>query len=243
MVSAMPWFGAVRGLALYGGELVTINEEYKMAQNGFLFTGTENVATSWGSISDSFEYGPWMAGFHRFFWKMDDNTGYFMVFVGGSTAAQANNDPLDYVDIPGQGIPNTDQKKPWDIALYLYQDIWHAKGDPNRKANIMIGGTLGPGNPQFAQWNFFANIEAFGLMASRPSDRMGAGVWWNGLSSNFVEQVSAEVELRDTWGFELYYNLAINKWLYLSPDIQFVQNEREEDSFAVIPGIRLVIDI
>ncbi len=31
----------------------------------------------------------------------------------------------------------------------------------------------------------------------------------------------------------MYYNLAINKWMYLSPDIQFVQNERNEDSIAI----------
>jgi carbohydrate-selective porin OprB len=51
------------------------------------------------------------------------------------------------------------------------------------------------------------------------------------------------VALRDyTWGVELYYNLAINKWLHLSPDLQLIQNERQADSVAVIPGIRLTID-
>ena len=72
---------------------------------------------------------------------------------------------------------------------------------------------------------------------------MGAGAWYNGLSNDFVDLLASEIELRDTWGFEFYYNLAINKWMYLSPDIQFVQNAREEDDFAIIPGIRLVIDL
>ena len=44
--SNLPWFGAVRGLSLYGGVAVTINQEYKIPQSGLLFTGTENESTS-----------------------------------------------------------------------------------------------------------------------------------------------------------------------------------------------------
>jgi hypothetical protein len=242
LVSALPWFGAVRGLSLYGGVGVTINQEYKMAQSGLVFAGTENESTSMGSISDAFDDGVWLAGFHRFFWKMDDKPGYFMVFGGYSTADQASNERHDFVFIPGQGIESTEEKKPWDIALYVYQEFWRAEGNPNRKANFMIGGTVGPDNPQFAQYNIFANVEGYGLMTSRPDDRMGVAGWYNFLSDNFKDLVSPVIDLRDTWGVELYYNIAINKWLHLTPDIQLVQNEREDDDIAVIPGVRLVID-
>ena len=118
-VSALPWFGAVQGLSLYGAMGVTINQEYKMPQSGVVVTGTKNVATSWGSLSDSFDEGAWLAAFHRFLWKMDDKPGYFMVFVGGSTKAQSSTDPNDIVFVPGQGLENTSKKKPWDVALYL----------------------------------------------------------------------------------------------------------------------------
>jgi porin len=195
-----------------------------------------------GSISDAFDEGVWLAGFHRFIWDMDDKMGYFMVFAGGSTADQASNDPHDFVFIPGQGIEDTDEDKPWDIALYLYQDFWQAEGDPNRKANFMIGGTVGPDNPQFAQWNFFANVEMFGPKASRPHDRMGAALWFNGLSPNYKNLVSPVADLRNLWGLELYYNIALTPWLHLSPDIQLVKNEWQGDDLAFIPGIRLVMD-
>jgi hypothetical protein len=42
----------------------------------------------------------------------------------------------------------------------------------------------------------------------------------------------------DTWGLERYHNFEINPWLHLTSDLQLVQN----DNFAVIPGIRLVVD-
>jgi carbohydrate-selective porin OprB len=66
--------------------------------------------------------------------------------------------------------------------------------------------------------------------------------WYNWLSDNFKDLVSPVADLRDTYGFELYYNIAINKWLHLTPDLQIVQNERERDDIAIIPGVRLVID-
>jgi len=242
LVSAMPWFGSVQGLSLYGGMALTINEKYKTAESGVIFAGTENVSDSWSSLSDSFEDGVFLAGFHRFFWELDEKMGYFMVFAGGSTKDQASNDPHDFVNIPGPGIQSTEEKKPWDVALYLYQDFWQAEGNPDRKATLFIGGTVGPDNPQFAQYNLFGSVEAFGLIPSRPHDRMGVAGWWNSLSDNFKDLVSPVVDLRNTWGTEVYYNFEVTPWAHLSADLQLVENERERDDIAVIPGVRLVVD-
>jgi porin len=242
MVSAMPYFGAVQGLSLYGGMAMTIHPKWQHPESGALAVGTANVSTSWGSLSDSFGDGVYVAGFQRLFWDLDDKMGYFMVYASGSTREQASNDPHDFVEIPGQGIVSTKEKEPWNVALYVYQDFWQAQGDPKRKANFIIGGTVGPDDPQFAQWNVFANVEVFGLFASRPHDRMGVGGWWNGLSSNFKDLTSPVADLDDTWGFEMYYNLEMTPWAHLSADLQLVQNQNNGDDLAVIPGIRAVID-
>jgi porin len=241
LVTALPWFGAVAGLSLYGGAALTINEKYKAPESGFVVTGTQNVSTSW-DISDSFDDGVWLAGFHRFFWEMDDKMGYFMVFVGGSTKEQASNDPHDFIRKPGQGIVSTAEKKPWDIGLYLYQEFWQAADDPNRKATLFVGGTVGPDNPQFAEWNIFGSLEAFGLMESRPHDRMGVAGWYSGLSGNFKDLVSPVIALRDTWGAEIYYSVELIPSVHLSGDLQFIQNQNKGDKIAIIPGVRLVAD-
>jgi porin len=122
------------------------------------------------------------------------------------------------------------------------QVFWQAEGDPTRKATILIGGTAGPDNPQFAQYNFFTAVEAYGLMASRPHDRMGVAGWHSWLSDEFTDLVSPVADLQDLWGLEVYYNFAINKWAHLSPDLQLLQNAQEDDDLAVILGGRLVID-
>jgi porin len=243
-VSAMPWFGGIQGLSLFGGIFVSINEEYQVPESGALVVGTQNVSTSWGRLSDSFD-DVYVAGFHRFFWELDDDDlGYFMVYVGGSTKDQASNDPKDFIEVPGQGIESTEEHKPWDIALYVYQEFWKSKADPNRKITVLLGGSLGPDNPQFAQYNAFANIEAFGLIRSRPADRIGVGAWWNGLSDDFKDLASeAGDDLTDPWGLEAYYNYELTPWAHISADLQLVQNQNDGDDFAIMPGIRMVIDL
>ena len=241
LVSALPWFGAVDGLSLYGGYLATVNQEYGIGESGLVVTGTENVTTSW-SIDDSFD-DVWIAAFHRFFWKLEDKTGYFMLFAAGSTRDQPSNEPRDFIFHPGQGIVSDDEDNPWDIAAYVYQVFWQAEDDPNRKASILIGGTGGPDNPQFAQWNFIAAVEAYGPIASRPHDRMGVAGWKNWLSDNYKDLLSPVIGLRDTWGVEAYYNVEINPWLHLTANIQVIRNEVRGDSVAVVPGVRLVMDL
>jgi hypothetical protein len=100
---------------------------------------------------------------------------------------------------------------------------------------------------------------------------MGVSGWWNGLSNNFTELVSPVADLRDLYGFEIYYNFALTKWAYLSDgrvrvvaslqqfhrpsasrlrphqaylsaDLQLNQGW-EGDDLAVIPGARLVIEL
>lgn len=241
-VSALPWFGAVRGLSLYGTVGVTVNQDYGMPESGIIALGTENVSTTNGQLADSFKDGVFLAAFHRFLWRMDEKPGYFMVFVGGSTRDQKSNDPHDFFFVPGQGIENDKEKNPWNVALYFHQEFWQAKGDSGRRAYFKIGGTAGPDNPQFSQYNAFAHVELLGLMDSRPHDRMGSGLWWNSLSDNFTDLVSPVADLQDLYGFELYYNYQITPSIHLTADIQYVQNEWKDDDMAVIPGGRLVID-
>jgi porin len=243
LLTVLPWVGSIQGLSLYGAIGVTVNEKHKIPQSGLIALGTENESQGMYSVHDAFDDGVFLAGFHRFIWELDDKMGYFMVFAGGSTRDQPSNEKHDFIFVPGQGIENTEEHKPWDIAAYFYQDFWQDKSNPERKMTFFSGGTWGPDNPQFARWHIFASVEGFGLICSRPHDRMGVNGWYNGLSNEFVSLVSTvDIRLRDLWGLEAYYNFEINKWLHLTGDFQLVKNQNTRDDIAVIPGFRLVVD-
>ena len=71
---------------------------------------------------------------------------------------------------------------------------------------------------------------------------MGVFFWKNWFSNNFKQLVRTEARLRDFYGVEIYYNIAINKYLHLTPDLQFIKNGRKGEALAIVPGIRAVID-
>jgi porin len=242
LASAMPWFGGVAGLSLYGGIFETINKKYGIAESGIIAAGTENVSDNWDSPSKSFDDGVWLAAFHRQFWDWQGKMGYFMVFGGYSTKDQASSDPHDFAFKPNQGIVSDEQKNPWDIALYLHQDFWQSDTNPARKANVHIGGTFGSDNPQFSDWNLFGTVTATGLIESRPHDRMGFGAFYNGVSSNYKDLVSPVADLGDMWGAEAYYNIELIPSVHLTGDVQYVQDIFKDDDPALIGGLRLVID-
>jgi porin len=218
-----------------------------MPSTGFIVAGTDNTTTSW-DISDSFSDGVGIMLFHRFVYARE-KLGYVYVGAGGSTKEYASTDPVDWAINPlGSPAPQK-EKKPWDVAVYVYQVLWQEQSDKpsgtTRRLQMFVGGSVGDDNPSFADWDVFANLQAFGVFDSRPNDRMGIAAHYYHMADDFVElgSIIPGQKLSDTvWTTELYYNYEIKPWLHLSPNLQYSQNENDDDDPAVIVGARLVID-
>jgi porin len=251
LISALPWFRFVN-LSMWGGGGWTIKD--KQIQGGLIAFGQENVTTT-NSFSDSFSDGVGILAFWRFFYKIADKPGSVLLFAGGATKDYPSLERTSWGFIPGEGLVDDKSKKPWDVAAYIQQVFWQAENDDKRNAQIFMGGTWGNDDPNFSNWNIFANIEAFGPMARRPNDRMGIAGYFNGITTDLKHLTSTiGLGVRDIWGFEAYYNFEITPWMHLTGDIQLIENGRGHDdlrfiengsrgdSTAVIPGIRLVID-
>ena len=74
-------------------------------------------------------------------------------------------------------------------------------------------------------------------------DRAGFAGWFTEWNDNHEKELRlVGVSPRNVFGFELYYNLAINRWLHLTADLQLVRNLDKADDLAVIPGGRLVMN-
>jgi porin len=68
-----------------------------------------------------------------------------------------------------------------------------------------------------------------GMLESRPHDRFGIGYYYiNVKSPQFTGVLATRKFLRDEYGFEAFYNLAITPWLQLTPDIQVVSGAQRD---------------
>jgi porin len=240
LVTAMPWFRWVN-LSMWGGGAWTIKDE--QVQGGFLFFSLDNVSTNW-DFSPGFDDGVGLFGFYRWFYEIGDKPGYFLLCVGGSTRGYASLDPTDWVELPGAGLQSTAQRKPWDIAPYLYQVLWQDSSNKNRRIQLFGGGTIADDNPSFSNWNAFGSIEAFGLLPSRPADRMGIAGWYNGISNDFIDLTAdLGIGVQDTWGLEMYYNREMTPWFHLTGDMQLFQNDNPDADFGIALGLRAIIDL
>jgi hypothetical protein len=228
-------------LSMWGAGLLTVNAERGQLDGGFIVVGTENVTTTW-DFAESFDDGVGLVGFYRAFYDLGDKQGSVAFILAGSTKKYNSLDPGDWFEIPGEGPTDSEQLRPWDFAVYGSQVLWQAAGDGTRHADLYMGVVLADDNPSFANWDFYASMEAFGPLASRPSDRLGVSGWYTGLSDDYLDLNSdLGLDLRDVWGFEFYYNAAITPWVALTGDLQFINNERSGDDIAIIPMARLVV--
>jgi hypothetical protein len=234
-----------------------------MPQISFLVWGQDNVSDGW-DISDSFSDGVGLMGTARIFWDLGDKMGYLSVLGAGSTKKYSVVDDIVWQP-PAPGRPpflslDREEGNPWVVNTFLYQEFWRADensnpetrigtvdeedlGEHERKAYLWLAGTVSDESPSFARWNVLGTVEALGPLSSRPMDRMGLAGWytaWNDSYKNELRLIG--VPVRNVFGFELYYNFAINPWLHLTVDLQLVQNLNKGDDLAVIPGTRLVLE-
>ena len=240
-------------LSMYGAGALLNDLEHGMVEGAFVAFGQSNVSTSWG-IDDSFNDGVGFVGMWRFFWDAFDLPGNIVIAGAGSTKHYQSLEASPWTVIPGSDttdfvlmLPSLsdNKKKPWGAVSYIYQELWNGgKGDP-RKVYAFVGGSIADKNPSFARWNTFASIEAMGPLPMRPDDRAGFSGWYTAVNDDVKDLLGSlpvPIDVGDSWGLEFYYNLAINRWLHITGDLQLVQNANKRDDIAVVPGVRFVID-
>jgi porin len=232
--------------AQYGASIALFNEDQGMPQATFLVYGQDNVSASW-NISDSFSDGVGMMGFLRVFWDLGGKPGYAAVMASGSTKEYSVLDgivwePPNFPTLPPRPSLNVKMGNPWVVSPFLYQEFWHgeegAKGE--RKAYVWLSASVSDKNPSFSRWSILTTVEALGLFDSRPLDRMGFAAWYTEFNEAYKD--SFGIDEGNSYGFEMYYNLAISPWLHFTADLQLAQGINKGADFAVIPGARLVMN-
>ena len=74
-----------------------------------------------------------------------------------------------------------------------------------------------------------------GVIPNRHNDRYGLGFYYIDTKSPQLQGIFNTTELlRDEYGFEAFYNIAVTPWLRVTPDIQVVRGA-QQNKFALSP--------
>ena len=106
----------------------------------------------------------------------------------------------------------------WAVYYNFDQFLWETS--PGSEHGIGVFGRFGAsdGNPNPLHYFYSLGVGSTGLIPSRPFDRFGIGYYYIDVESpTFQGPLRTREFLRDEWGFEVFYNVALTPWLLLTP--------------------------
>jgi porin len=111
----------------------------------------------------------------------------------------------------------------YNFDQYLYQ--------PQKDRGLGIFGrfavTDGQANP--IHYFYSIGVGGKGIIPGRPLDESGIGYYYINISHpRFTGPFVTREFLRDEWGVEAYYNIALTPWLKLTPDIQVIRPAQKD---------------
>jgi porin len=119
----------------------------------------------------------------------------------------------------------------YNFDQYIYQP------DPTVSRGVGIfgrfGGSDGDANPIHVFYS--GGIAGKGIIPGRENDQFGIGCY-------YIQTANAKIPERlnfsDSYGLEAFYEIAITKWMYLTPDLQYVQPSQNNVDSSFIFGVR-----
>jgi porin len=106
-------------------------------------------------------------------------------------------------------------------AVYYNFDQFLFETDETKGYGVGVFGRFGAseGDPVPVQYFYSVGFGGKGLVPTRGLDECGIGYYYSSIRSPTLQlPFSTRSFLRDEWGFEAYYNVALTPWLLLTPD-------------------------
>lgn len=138
--------------------------------------------------------------------------------------------------ISGSGI----KKGYWFGSYYFTQNLFQSGSDPEKGWGLFGLYTLSDGNPTPIKWSMLVGIAGDNLYEGRQDDRWGIGFYHFGVSQQLLTSLQQLDDPRKSeGGVEAFYNLALNKWSYLSADIQVINPWHPDKPIESLMSLRM----
>jgi porin len=138
-------------------------------------------------------------------------------------------------------IENRDIEKQdgsWMVYYNFDQYLYEPKKGSGQGIGIFGRFGASDGNPNPMHFFFSIGVGGKGIIPSRALDRFGIGYYYMDVSNpKFTGPLATREFLRDEYGFEAFYNVAITPWLQLTPDIQVIRPAQKDfvDTKGLVP--------
>jgi porin len=151
-------------------------------------------------------------------------------------------DPAGFVIVPGQGLVAAPRQDGSWAGIYIFQQtLWADCCNPARNVSVLSQWVVADEETCPFAWTGNFAMQFHGLNRCRPHDTLGVGYFYSGLSDDFKTLLDPVLDLGDVHGGELYYNMAITKYIQLTADLQVIEPADNANDTAVVAGLRAYI--
>jgi porin len=141
-------------------------------------------------------------------------------------------------------VTNQIEKKKGSWAVFYNFDQYLFEPEKGSGRGIGIFGRFGAsdGNPNPMKFFYSAGVGGKGFLSSRPNDSFGLGYYYMQVENLKVTgPLATRSFLRNEYGFEAFYTVAVTPWMLLTPDIQVVRPAQKEQG-GLLPFMRTSVD-
>jgi porin len=121
------------------------------------------------------------------------------------------------------------KKGSWNVYYNFDQYLYEPKKGSGEGIGVFGRFGASDGSPNFMHFFYSLGVGGKGIIPGRSGDRYGLGFYYIDISNPELQGLFQSTKLlRDEYGFEAFYNVAITPWLLLTPDIQVVRGAQKE---------------
>jgi porin len=138
--------------------------------------------------------------------------------------------------VENRGIPTTDE----DTWAVYYSAQQYIQGDADQGWGAFLRAGISDGDPNPVEYYAATGLGGKGLFDARPNDRFGIGAFWVDFAD---DSLLAEIDIDDSYGFEVFYTFEVKPWLKVTPDIQVIESPLPRvDDPTVVGAIRTQLE-
>jgi porin len=117
----------------------------------------------------------------------------------------------------------------WNIYYNFDQYLYEPKKGSGQGIGIFGRFGASDGNPNPMHYFYSIGIGGKGIIPGRLLDRFGLGYYYVDVKSpKFTGPHATREFLRDEYGFEAFYSIAITPWAHFTPDIQVIRGAQKQ---------------
>ena len=130
-------------------------------------------------------------------------------------------------------VPVRQQSGSWSVYYNFDQFLYTTKAVGSQGIGIFgrIGFADNDTNPIERLYSF--GVGGQGMVPGRDRDRFGIGAYYTKFSRDLRGLILDSSEI----GLEIFYNIAVTNWLYVTPDIQGIEPAGKRSETAFITGL------